>query len=253
MSAPGERRSPVTVTTPGGASHRPRASARTRYPAVSSAVSTCDPTNPDAPVRKTSPAPGAASGAFTSVQMRLGPARTETVARRPKRLTQRGGRGHDRGGLVPAVRHAVPAAFVAATAILLPLGCLEQLVVRGRISVRHQVAGTLPAEHRVAGDSPCGATEVHLALEKVEEEWRVIEPPLLALAVGERLAEDRMGALHVEPVVLVRRLLVGVARGDLHAVDLHLVVEKVEHATNRTRVVLVEERGVGGDPEAARL
>ena len=55
---PGERRSPVTVTTPGGASHSPRTRARTRYPRASSAASTCDPTNPDAPVRKTSPLAG---------------------------------------------------------------------------------------------------------------------------------------------------------------------------------------------------
>src|ERR1700726_2741247 len=143
--------------------------------------------------------------------MRLGPERAEAVARRPQRFAQRRGRRYHRGRLVPAVRHAVPAAFVASTTVLLPLGRLDQLPIRGRVAVRHEVAGTLPAEHRVARDSPRGAAEVYLALEEVEEERGVVEPPLLAPSIRERVAEDRMRALDIEPVVLVGRLLIGVA------------------------------------------
>src|SRR6202049_1100717 len=149
--------------------------------------------------------------------------------------------------------HAVAAALVASATVLLPCGCVEEFSVGGRIAVGHQVARPLPPEHRVAGDAPGCAAEVDLALAGIEEERGVIEPPLLATPTRERVAEDGVGALDVQPVILVGRLLVGVSRRDLHAVDADLVVEEVEDSTNGARVVLVEEGRVGGPPEAALL
>src|SRR5580698_2084166 len=104
----GVRRSPRTVTTPGSNSSGPRTRARTRYPRASNACNTCDPTNPEAPVRKTSPSAGAAAE-VTSVQFGLGPARAKAVAGGTDRLAKRCRRGDHRRGLVAAVGHAVAA------------------------------------------------------------------------------------------------------------------------------------------------
>src|SRR6266581_5320860 len=89
----------------------------------------------------------------------------------PKRLrrSQHGCR------LVAAVRHAVVTARVAPASIFRPVRRVDQLTVRLRVAVRPQVAGPLPAEERVAWNSPRRALEVDLALEKVEEERRVIQ------------------------------------------------------------------------------
>ena len=147
--------------------------------------------------------------------------------------------------------HAVCTPRVAAAPVAVPVGGLDQLLVGRDVAVRHQVAGTLPAEDRVAGDPPCGALEVDLPLQEVEEERRVVEPPPFAAAVGEGVAEDLVRLLHLQPVVLVGCLLVGVARRDLHDVDLEVVVQEVEHLADGLGTVHVEEGGVGGDPEAA--
>src|SRR5262245_6444735 len=115
---------------------------------------------------------------------------TSAPQRGAQRLAQRGSGGDDGGRLVPAVRHAVRAARVLAPAVLRPVGGLDELLVRLRVAVGHQVARPLPAEHRVARDAPRRAVEVGLALEEVEEQGRVVQPPALAPAVGERLAEQ---------------------------------------------------------------
>src|SRR5437879_13384214 len=112
---------------------------------------------------------------------------------------------------------------MAATAVSLPLGLLDELTVALRVgSVRHQVAGTLPAEDRVGGDAPGRALEVHLALQEVEVERRVVEPPALPPAVGEHLLEDLTRPFHPEEVLLVGRLLVPTARRDLDPVALQV-------------------------------
>src|SRR5204862_1390280 len=112
-------------------------------------------------------------------------------------------------GLVAAMRHAVVAARVTAAAVLRPVGRLDQLAVRLRVAVRHQVAGPLPPEERVARDPPRRALEVDPALEKVEEERRVVEPPPLPAAVGKRRREELAGLPDAGEVLLVGRLLVG--------------------------------------------
>src|ERR1700689_5312997 len=93
----------------------------------------------------------------------------------------------DRRGLIAAVGHAVLAARVPAAAVLAPVGRLDQLLVGLRVAVGHQVAGALPTEQRVTRNSPGGAVEFGLALEEVEEQRTVVEPPLLAAPVGKGL------------------------------------------------------------------
>src|SRR5437773_8683594 len=129
-----------------------------------------------------------------------------------KRLAQRAHRMQHRGRLVAAMRHAVRAAVVLAAAVLLPVGRLDEFLVRLGVAVAHQVARALPAEDRVARDAPRRALEVDLALEEVEEERRVVETPLLALAVCEGLGEELAGLRHPGEVVLVGCLLIGVRR-----------------------------------------
>src|SRR5215211_1851747 len=168
-------------------------------------------------------------------------------------LLERLRRGEDGRGLVAAVGHAVVAARVAAPTVLLPLRGLDQLLVRLRIAVGHQVARALPAEDRIAGDAPRRALEIHLALEEVEEERGVVEAPLLALAVREGGAEQLMRLLDAQEVVLVRGLLVGVGRRDHHLVDLELVVDEIEDLSHRVRRVVREEGGVRGHSEPLLL
>src|SRR5580658_7777586 len=89
-----------------------------------------------------------------------------SAAGRPDRLAQRAHRGQHGRGLVAAVRHAVGAAGVLAPPVGVPVGGLDEFLVRLHVPVVHQVAGLLPAEQRVGGDAPRGAPEVGLALEE---------------------------------------------------------------------------------------
>src|SRR6185437_1674684 len=109
----------------------------------------------------------------------------------------------------------------------------------------------LPSKDRVAGNAPRGAFEVDLALEEIEVQRAVIETPFIAFTAAERLAEYLVRTLDAQEMLLVGCLLVCVGRRDLHHVDLQLVVEEVEDRTNRLGTVLIEERRVGIDPEAA--
>src|SRR5580693_8318142 len=95
-------------------------------------------------------------------------------------------RGQDRGGLVPAVGHAVVAARVLAAAELVPVRRVQELLPRVGVAVVEQVAGLLPALEAVQRNAPRRALEVRLALEEVQVQLRVVEAPLLAAAVRER-------------------------------------------------------------------
>src|SRR6266704_4970776 len=132
-----------------------------------------------------------------------GAAADKLTARGPDRLAQRAHGGEHGGRLVAAVRHAVGAARVLAASVGVPVGGLDELLIRLHVPVVQQVAGLLPAEQRVGGNAPRGAAEVGLALEEVKEQRRVVQPPLLPPAVRERLAEQLPGLLHAEEVLLV--------------------------------------------------
>src|SRR5690606_35560490 len=155
--------------------------------------------------------PGMPSG--TAV-MASPPVSGDGLAHGAQRLLQRSHGGEDGGGLVAAVRHAVGAARVLAAAVAVPVGLLDQLPVGRHVPVAHQVAGTLPAEEGVVRDGPRGAREVDLALEEVQEERGVVEPPAVAVAALEGLLEQLAGLFHAEEVLLVGGLLVGVGGRD---------------------------------------
>src|SRR5207253_371721 len=74
------------------------------------------------------------------------------------------------------------------------------------------LTSSLPAEERIARDTPRRALEIDLALEEVEEERRVVESPALAPTVGERIREELARLADAGEVLLVGRLLVGVRR-----------------------------------------
>src|SRR2546429_6410363 len=129
---------------------------------------------------------------------------------RPQRLAHGARRLQHGRRLIAAVRIAVLAARVLPAPVLAPAGGLDQLLVRGGVAVRHQIARPLPAEQRVAGDPPGRALEVDLALEEVEEQRAVVQPPLLASPPRESGAEQAVGLLDAEEVLLVGRFLVRV-------------------------------------------
>src|SRR5207244_2000658 len=89
--------------------------------------------------------------------------------------------------------------------------------------------------------------------EEVEEERRVVEPPALAPAVGERTREELARLPDAGEVLLVGRLLVGVRGREHHLIDLQLVVQEVEHVAYRLRRVRVEEGRVRVDTEPTPL
>src|SRR5450755_4371515 len=64
----------------------------------------------------------------------------------PDRLLERTHGGQHGRRLVTAVRHAVGAARVLAPAVGVPVGGLDQFLVRLHVPVAHQIAGLLPAE-----------------------------------------------------------------------------------------------------------
>src|SRR5579884_776231 len=201
--------------------------------------------NPVAPVRKTSSLDTAPSGVWNGS--------ADDIQRGAQGLTRRLHRLEDGGRLVPAVRHAIGAPLVASAPVRFPVRRLDQLAIGRHIPVGEEVAGALPAEHGKAGDSPGRAGEIDLPLEKVEEEGRVIEPPLLAPSAGKGIAKDLPCSIYRQKVLLVGRLLVGVARRNLHRVDLEFVVEEVQDIADALSAVLGEEGRVGGDAEPALL
>src|SRR3954449_7743328 len=113
------------------------------------------------------------------------------------------------------MRHAVGAPRILAPTERVPVGAVEQLLPGLGVAVGEQVAGLLPTQQRVRRDSPRGALEVASPFEEVEEQRRVVESPLLAPALVERLLEQLAGLRDAEEVLLVGRLLIGVARRDL--------------------------------------
>src|SRR6185312_16210701 len=129
-----------------------------------------------------------------------GPLAVERDLRRHRTFGARAAQaGHDRlqrmmhgiddgGRLVAAMHHAVGALLVIAGAVAVPIGLLHQLAEALGIAFAEQVAGALPAEHVARRVAPGRAAIGLVAGEEVEEERRLGEAPLLALAALEDLA-----------------------------------------------------------------
>ena len=151
--------------------------------------------------------------------------------------------------------HAVGALLVVAGAVGIPVGLLHQLLEGRRVAFAEQVAGLLPTEHGAGRVAPWRAMVGLVAGQEVEEQARLLEGPLLAallLTVPEHAAEQVLGRLAVQEVLLVGGTLVGVARGDGDAVDAH-PGDAVEEVGDLLGAGIVEEGAVDRDAEAHLL
>src|SRR5581483_1340106 len=201
-------------------------SIRIEYPALQSSRRTWEPTNPLAPVRKT----------------------RSVGKRRANALLERAGRLQDSRRFVSAMRHAVGTFRILTASVERPIRFLNQFFVALRVGrVGHQVARPLPAQNRIRRNSPRRAFHVEFAFEEIQIERTVIEPPFLAPSTGKRFAEDRARAVDAQEMLLIGRLLIRISRRNLHRIDAQLVVEVIEDAANRSRIVRIEERRVRSD------
>src|SRR6516225_2301602 len=161
------------------------------------------------------------------------------------------GRCLGRGRLVAAMRHAVRALLVLAGAVGVPVRGFHQFVERLGVAFAQQVAGLLPAENVAGGHAPRRAVIGLVAGEEIEEQVRVDEIPLFALAHAEDLAEELLGLPPAEKVLLIGRALIGIAGRDRHPdVQLLGVIEEGCDVFGR---MTVEDRGVDVDGEAPGL
>ena len=149
--------------------------------------------------------------------------------------------------------HAVGAFLVLADAVLVPLGGVHEFAEGRGIALSQQVAGLLPAEHGARRVAPRRALVGLVAGEEVQEVDRLAERPgLAAAAAGQDAAEQFLGLVAIEEVLLVGRALVGIARrnGDsVQAERLHVV----EEGCHLGGIGIVEQRAVDADAEALRL
>src|SRR2546427_8385506 len=106
--------------------------------------------------------------------------------------------------------HAVSALLVPSSPVVVPVRVLDELREGRGIAVLKQITGLLPAEDVVGRVAPRRALVVHLAHEEVQEERRLVEPPvLLGPAHAARVQIARQ--LPIEAGLLIRRLLVSIA------------------------------------------
>src|SRR4030088_1264574 len=153
--------------------------------------------------------------------------------------------------LVAAMGHAVRALLVAAGAVEVPVGRLDQLLEALRIALAEQITGLLPAEDVARRHAPGRAMVALVAGQEVEEEAGMHELPALALAEREDLAEKLLGLAPVEEMRLVGCALVGVAGRDRDA-DAELLGE-IEKGRDVLRRMAGEGRAGDVDGEALGL
>src|SRR5215469_4455612 len=152
--------------------------------------------------------------------------------------------------LIAAANHAVGALGIAAGhAVLFPLRRLEEFLECLRVAVLEQVARPLPAEDVVGRRAPRRALVLAVAHKELEEQRRHVEFPV-GLAVRQDGPEQTPHARASEEAVLVRSLLVAVARRENDALDAH-VHDFVKEAADAVRIRAVEEGRVRRHAEAA--
>jgi hypothetical protein len=158
--------------------------------------------------------------------------------------------GIDRGGLEAAMNHAILALrIVALVAVIVPVGQLEIFLEGFHVAVLQEVTRLLPSEDVVGGTAPGRALEIEVSLEELEEQRGEVELPAF-LGVLQDLLEERRGLVAMQELFLVRRLLIGIAGREHHALNFkfhHLVEELADVG----RIGAGEKRGVGRHTEAA--
>jgi hypothetical protein len=111
-----------------------------------------------------------------------------------------------RGRLETRMDHAVGALLVIADAVGVPIGALHQLLEGLGVAFAEQIAGLLPAEHGAGRIAPRRAVIGLVAGQEVEEQAGLAErPSLAAVAALEDVAEQLLGGLAIEEVLLIRR------------------------------------------------
>src|SRR5262249_19129164 len=120
-----------------------------------------------------------------------------------ERLQEVRGRCLGRRRLVAAMSHAVRALLVLAGPVGIPVCGLHQFVERPGVAFAQQVAGLLPAENVAGRHAPRRAVIGLVAGEEIEEQVRVDEIPLFALAHAEDLAEKLLGLAPAKEMLLV--------------------------------------------------
>src|SRR5450631_985484 len=98
-----------------------------------------------------------------------------------------------RGRLVAAMGPAVGALLVFAGAVEIPVGGFYQLLVGLGVALAEQVARLLPAEQIAGRHAPRRAVIFAVAGEEIQEQARMHQVPLLALAKREHAAEQFLG------------------------------------------------------------
>src|SRR5581483_5188196 len=114
-----------------------------------------------------------------------------------------------------------------------------------------QVARLLPAKDITRRHAPGRALVILVAGEEVEEQPGVQEVPALALAERKHVAEQLLGLLAIQEVLLIGRALISVAGRDRDA-DAELLAE-VEVFRDVRRFMTVEDRGIDVDSKTFRL
>src|ERR1700694_2767288 len=116
------------------------------------------------------------------------------------------------GGFVTAMNHAIGAFRIISGAVGIPIRFLHQLAEGLGIALAEQIAGALPTEHGAGRIAPGRAMVFLIPRQEVEEQTGLAERPGFAGATAtEDVAEQLLGFLAMEKMLLVRRSLVGVA------------------------------------------
>src|SRR5712671_6488962 len=105
--------------------------------------------------------------------------------------------------LVAAMHHAIGALLVIAGAVAIPIGVVHEFAEALGVALAEEIAGALPAEHVARRIAPWRAAVVLVAGEEIEEQRRLGEAPALADAEREDLAEQALGLVPVEEMLLV--------------------------------------------------
>src|SRR5271168_5116342 len=147
--------------------------------------------------------------------------------------------------------HAICALFVATGAIAVPVRRLHKLLERCCVTLAEEIAGLLPTEHVARGHAPGRAMILLITRQEVQIQWRVREPPPAALAPGEQGAEEFLRLWPDEEMLLVRRPLVSVTRGNRHANAQFR--GPVEESGDIVGSMAVENRGIDVDLKTGRF
>jgi hypothetical protein len=148
--------------------------------------------------------------------------------------------------LKAAMHHALGAAFILAYSVSAPLCLLHHLPVCGVVVVCDEVAGCLPPPGIPGRVSPRGALQLPFPLQELEIHGGGIETEPIAHLIDFLELPLDLPPLQEE---LFAYRFVAEAGGHQDTVYLEICQERKEHV-DLHQVGLLEDRGVGADPES---